>query len=130
MMMIILIITSSTLLIGSKFYKEIEKLFTSKSIVALLLMLNGSILILSKFVTTSKRKFIELSYFEAIIVGITQSIALMPGISRSGTVITTLLILGISKKSSGLYGFLISIPLILGAIIFKNPLKWGSLATL
>ena len=60
----------------------------------------------------------DISYADAIIIGITQGLATLPGISRSGTTICTALLLGNSKESSANFSFVISIPIIIGAMIF------------
>ena len=60
----------------------------------------------------------EISFTDSVIIGITQGIATLPGVSRSGTTISTALILGNEKEKSANFSFLISIPIILGALIF------------
>jgi len=68
---------------------------------------------------------LPLTYKQAIIIGISQGIAVIPGISRSGTTIATARIIGCDSISAK-YSFLISIPIILGSLILEI-LKGGSL---
>ena len=69
---------------------------------------------------------LPITYKQAMIIGLTQGIACIPGISRSGTTIATARIMGIDN-SSCTYSFLISIPIIIGSLIL-NILEGGSLA--
>ena len=55
----------------------------------------------------------------AILVGFAQAIAILPGISRSGTTISAALYLGVSREEAVRYSFLLSIPVILGATLLK-----------
>lgn len=55
---------------------------------------------------------------QALIIGLAQSVALLPGISRSGITITTALLLGFRRESSARFSFLLSAPIIAGATIF------------
>ena len=71
-------------------------------------------------VTTYKnceKKKSEISYLDSLLIGISQAIAIMPGISRSGTTICTSLYLGKEKNESAKFSFLIVIPVIFGAIL-------------
>ena len=68
---------------------------------------------------------LPLSYKQAIIIGISQGIAVIPGISRSGTTIATSRIIGCDDISAK-YSFLISIPIIIGSLLLEI-LKGGSL---
>jgi len=69
---------------------------------------------------------LPLSYTQAIIIGISQGIACIPGISRSGTTIATSRIIGCDSISAK-YSFLISIPIIVGSLILEI-FEGGSLA--
>ena len=87
---------------------------------------NGSCLILGFLVTAvfmlictyvSKRYYLtkHFNYKTSIIVGIFQGLAIMPGISRSGSTITSSLVCGINRKDSAEFSFLLSIPIILAS---------------
>jgi len=69
---------------------------------------------------------LPLSYKQAIIIGISQGIAVIPGISRSGTTIATSRIIGCDSISAK-YSFLISIPIIIGSLLLEI-LKGGTLS--
>ncbi len=57
----------------------------------------------------------EISYKQAFFIGIAQAIAILPGISRSGSTIAAALCLGVSRSTAAMFSFLMSIPVILGA---------------
>ena len=59
----------------------------------------------------------EISYKSAIVVGVTQGFAVFPGLSRSGTTISTLLFLGNDETKAAEYSFLLSVPIIIGGFL-------------
>ena len=61
----------------------------------------------------------SLTYLEALYIGIAQSIALMPGISRAGVTLIAALLIGLNKKEALLFSFLLGIPTIGGAWVFS-----------
>jgi len=65
---------------------------------------------------TEKQK---IGYLDAMIIGVVQGFATLPGISRSGSTICTSLLLGNNRKESANFSFLSSIPIILGAMVFE-----------
>jgi undecaprenyl-diphosphatase len=60
----------------------------------------------------------KIDYKTALVMGIFQGVAVFPGISRSGSTISSGLVLGLDRKTAAEYSFLMSIPIILGATIF------------
>ena len=95
---------------GAKSY--ISTLFDSVQAVSIALMFTGLILLLSQKV---KSNSLPIDRKKALLIGITQAIAIIPGISRSGITICTGLALGISGKNSAKFSFLLAIPAISGA---------------
>ena len=71
----------------------------------------------------------KISFLNAIIIGVSQAIAILPGISRSGATISTSVLLGIDKEKSARFSFLMVVPLILGKIskdIFSGDISFSS----
>ena len=60
----------------------------------------------------------DMQLIQALIIGLAQSLALLPGVSRSGITITTALLLGFRREASARFSFLLSAPIIAGAAIF------------
>ena len=108
----ILISMIPAVLIGFLFDTEIENLFGGEiTLVGGMLILTGLLLFLADKSTISEKK---VGIKDAILIGISQAIAILPGISRSGATISTSVILGIDKEKSARFSFLMVVPLIFG----------------
>ena len=90
------------------------------------LMLVGSMLILTSFLLflTDRKKInkIKISYLSALLIGLVQAIAILPGLSRSGATIAIAIIIGVNREKASRFSFLMVIPLIIGGMI-KNLLS-------
>lgn len=115
---LIIIVTAITGIIGVSGRDFFEGLFSSTRAVAIALLFTGIILILTRKFTAAKRN--SLNVKDAIILGFTQGIAIIPGISRSGITISTLLFRKLDKETSFRFSFLVSIPVILGATLLES----------
>lgn len=106
-------------LVGLLFKDKIELTFAQPVYPAIFLIITG-LLLLSTHLVKSRLK--EITLMTAIVIGIAQAVALLPGISRSGATIATALLLGISSYDAFEFSFLLSIPAVLGANIltFKD----------
>ena len=106
-------------IIGIFFESKLEAFFDGRVIfVAAMLMITGFILLATNFLK-AKNASGNLSFTKASIIGIAQAIAVLPGISRSGTTIATALILGVDKEKATRFSFLMVIPPILSATLLK-----------
>ena len=90
------------------------KIFDNVHLVGFALCSTGFILILSKRFKNNQK---AITFSSSIAVGIAQAIAIIPGISRSGSTISICMYLGIPPKEAARFSFLLSIPVILGASI-------------
>lgn len=91
-------------IIGLLFKSHVNTLFTSSSqIVSYMLILTSFILLISKY---AKKRDGQITYKAAILMGIAQSLAIIPGISRSGATITTGLFCGVDRKKAAEFSFL------------------------
>ncbi|UZD23176.1 undecaprenyl-diphosphate phosphatase [Algoriphagus halophytocola] len=101
-------------IVGLVFEEELETLFGGQIIfVGCMLILTAVLLYMA-----DKAKFTNqpVSFGQALIIGIAQAIAILPGISRSGATISTSVLLGIDKGKAARFSFLMVVPLILGKI--------------
>jgi undecaprenyl-diphosphatase len=98
-------------------------MFGSTYIVGLMLIVTGAILGASCFIPDHFTKKKEVSLISAIAVGLAQGAALVPGISRSGATIVCGLFCGLNRDMAGRFSFLLSIPAIIGASIFKFDMR-------
>jgi undecaprenyl-diphosphatase len=100
--------------VGLLFEDFIEELFSGQIfLVGAMLIITGLLLFLAdKAKNTSK----SVGYLGAFVIGISQAIAILPGISRSGATISTSVLLGVDRSKAARFSFLMVIPLILGKI--------------
>lgn len=120
---IILIIMASvpTAIIGLRFESMFEELFSSIQVVAVTLIITGILLVLGEKMGKNNTDPIEkLSLKQGFLVGLFQSMAITPGISRSGSTIVGGLFNGLKKEEATEFSFLISIPAVLGAVVLKG----------
>lgn len=113
---LITLITGFIGLIGKDFF---ERQFESVNTVILSLFVTSLILFLTKGFDYGQRYLRHISLKDCILLGLVQSLAIIPGISRSGITISILLFLNTDKESAFKFSFLVSIPIILGAFILK-----------
>ena len=103
--------------VGVLFEDKIEALFTGDVLfVGSKLIVTGVLLTFSYFV---KNTIKDISYGRAIIIGIAQAIAILPGISRAGSTISTALILGVDKEKATKFSFIMVLLPIIGATLLK-----------
>lgn len=115
----IVLATIPTGLIGVGFKDLFEKLFADVRAVGIALCVTGLILLSTSWIRKTARVSQPITWARALLVGLAQSVAIIPGISRSGATIATALFLGIEMVEAARLSFLISIPAILGALILQ-----------
>lgn len=106
-----------TACLGLLFKEVAESIFGAIWIVGIMLLVTGSLLWLTRFKTKKGRHILEMGITDALLIGLIQGMAIMPGISRSGATISLALFLGIDRELAGRFSFLLSIPAILGALL-------------
>jgi len=117
-------------LVGVIFEEKIEALFSQDLLlVGLMLILTAVLLLLAD---RAKRTDKSVSIMNSIIIGISQAIAILPGVSRSGATISTSVLLGIDREKAARFSFLMVVPLIFGKIAkdlldaFKDDVPLGA----
>ncbi len=101
-------------LVGLFFESELESFFGGDiRFVGFMLLITAVLLFLADKARDTDTK---VNYFHAILVGIAQAIAMLPGISRSGATISASVLLGVDKARAARFSFLMVVPLILGKI--------------
>jgi len=105
-------------LVGIFFEDEIDAFFGGNILlVGIMLILTGGLLFLADRAKSSEGK---VSPVKAVIIGIAQAIAILPGISRSGATIGTSVLLGVDRARAARFSFLMVVPLIFGAMAVKT----------
>jgi undecaprenyl-diphosphatase len=99
-----------TALLGFIFYKQMD-LWRNLAAVSTWWLVTAVLLLATKFAKSKK----SIGWQEAVILGLVQGLAVLPGLSRSGVVIAVALLLGLRKDEAFSYAFLVAIPAILGA---------------
>jgi undecaprenyl-diphosphatase len=110
-------------LAGVLLQKYAEHLFRQPWRIALLLAALGLLLITAERLARHLRPLTNLNLGDALLIGISQALAIMPGVSRSGITMTTGLFLGFTRESAARFSFLLATPIIAGAG-FYDLLKW------
>ena len=106
-----------TAVLGLLFASIADRLFSSTLITGLMLIVTGFLLWVTRKAQTHAVTADngQLTKGKALIIGIVQGLAIIPGISRSGSTISTGLLLGVDRETAARYSFLLAIPAIVGA---------------
>src|SRR5690606_36963471 len=108
-------------IIGMLFRHEIESLFTGNIIlVGAALIFTGILLYSTTRIPVQEDG--KITFKRALIIGIAQAVAVLPGVSRSGSTISVALLAGVSRERAARFSFLMVLPVIFGAMIldFKD----------
>ena len=100
--------------VGLLFEKELEAFFGGRILLVGFMLLVTAVLLL--LADRAKNTNKNVAYSTAFIIGISQAIAMLPGISRSGATISTSVLLGIDRTKAARFSFLMVVPLILGKV--------------
>lgn len=117
--LLIIVATFLTGVIGVLFKDRIERLFESVETTAVMLLITGLLLFLSDRVKKAEREKNAMNLTDGIVIGLVQAVALIPGISRSGSTITFGIFRGLRRETAARFSFLLSIPAIAGAAVLK-----------
>ena len=111
-----IVLSMTPAIIVGFFLEHIIKLLFSSNIflIGLMLLLNSIILLVADNCKEGKKK---LNAIRAFLIGVSQAIGIIPGISRSGITISTSILLGIKRNEASTFSFLMVIPLIIGSVI-------------
>jgi len=103
--------------IGLTYRQQIEDAFTDTKLVAMNLVITGLILFLTRLARPIEGK--KVGIISSIVIGFAQAIAILPGISRSGSTMSAALYLKISPLQAARFSFLLSVPVIAGAALLE-----------
>lgn len=117
--MLVIISTLPTVAIGFLLKDAFEMAGTILLVPGLALILTSILLMIADRVKTGKKTEVDASYKDAGVVGLAQGIAILPGLSRSGTTITACLLAGFDRSFAVKYSFIMSIPAVLGAMVLE-----------
>ncbi len=116
----IIIGTLPVVFVGIGFKDIIEGSITKNLyIISWSLIILGIVLAGAEKIGKFNRELNELKWYDALIIGIAQTLALIPGSSRSGTTITAGLFLGLKRETAARFSFLLSVPAVLASGLFE-----------
>lgn len=108
--------TLVTIALALPFNEVAEHLVYHPALVGGLLIITGGVLFFSEYLSKKKdNKSDRVNLKQALLIGLAQGVAVLPGFSRSGWTMATGLFTGLDRQTSARYSFLLSIPIILGA---------------
>jgi undecaprenyl-diphosphatase len=108
---------------GLLFEHQAETYFRNPLQIALLMGSIGVLLILAEKLARHQRPLSNLNLGDALLIGLSQALAVMPGVSRSGITMTCALFLAFNRETAARFSFLLATPIIAGAALSHIP-KW------
>lgn len=126
-LLLLVVATIPASVLGAGLEHQIRRLFEAPFTVCIFLAANGVLLIAGEHLRRHAaagaplRPLATLTVIDALVIGVWQCLALLPGLSRSGATITGGLIRGIDHAASAHFSFLIALPVILGATVLEVP---------
>lgn len=118
---LIIMATIPTGIIGVAFQDFFGDLYLSLVAIGVGLLVTGTVLWVAEKMAQGHKNIRQMKFRDAFLVGVFQSIALIPGISRSGSTIVGGLFSGVKREVAVKFAFLISIPSVLGAVVLEAP---------
>lgn len=115
----VIIGTIPALIVGLFLNSYLENIFGSVLLVSISLLTTAGLLFSTNLVKQTKIKLNNISLKDAFFIGIFQSLAILPGISRSGSTIVAGLWRKLDRKTAFRFSFLLSIPAIIGALVLQ-----------
>jgi len=105
--------------IGFVLDKYAEEILTKPLIIGIALIIMGILLYVVDNVCKKEIDYEKLSFKQTFLIGLSQSLAFIPGVSRSGVTMTTGRLLGVKREAVAKYSFMLSAPIVLAATIYK-----------
>lgn len=122
MLLMIIVGTIPAAVLGFLFEKPLTHLFSNVTTASFFLIINGLLLFFGEKARHRGRKeIVELTYGQAALIGLFQSLALIPGFSRSGASMTAGFWMGLKHEESARFSMLLATPIILGAGVLEVP---------
>ncbi|MCG3149234.1 MAG: Undecaprenyl-diphosphatase [Verrucomicrobiae bacterium] len=111
--------TVPVVVLGLLFKKQISSTLTGLSVIAGAMIGLAVLLALAEWIAKKQRTLEHVGWGDAIVVGLAQAVALIPGASRSGCTITGGLFLGLTRETAARFSFLLSLPAITAAGLYQ-----------
>ena len=105
--------------IGFILDKFASDILTKPLIIAIALIVMGIVLYIVDKRSSTKTEYENMTFKQTFLIGLSQALAFIPGVSRSGVTMTTARAMGVSRESAAKYSFMLSAPIVLAATVFK-----------
>ncbi len=112
--------TMPVVVVGLGWKDELQSLFSAPVHIGFAFLFTGLLLWLSRFAGRPTKDLAGTTWIDALLIGLAQALALVPGVSRSGATISIALLMGLDRRLAARYSFLLAIPAILGAITVQT----------
>lgn len=119
-MRLLIIATIPTVIIAVLFKKPLDAAFSTGRFLGISFIFTALLLLVAENYGGGKKRLKETKYTDAVKIGIFQGVALLPGVSRSGSTIAGSLLSGLDRNFAARFSFLMSIPAILGAVVLEG----------
>lgn len=117
----IIIATIPAAIAGKTLEEPVERLFRqSPTLICAFLIVFGLLLAFADTIGAKRWKLDRLTLKAAVLIGLAQCLALLPGVSRSGITITAALLIGYNRETAARFSFLMSLPIVFGAALLKT----------
>ena len=120
-LLLVIIGTIPAIVVGLFLQRYITQIFDSLKLVGVALLMTAGLLLVSKRFKLLNRRFKYLKWQDALFVGIFQVLAILPGVSRSGSTIVAGLARKLDRETAFRFSFYLAIPAILGALALQIP---------
>lgn len=120
MAMLIVGATIPGALAGALFEHKVEDAFRNPQLVAFMLITMALVLVAAEIIGRRKKDLNDISWGDALTIGLAQAAAIVPGVSRSGSTITAGLFLSMKREAAARFSFYLSAPIIAGAVAKKT----------
>ncbi|MDX1415202.1 MAG: undecaprenyl-diphosphate phosphatase [Candidatus Promineifilaceae bacterium] len=108
-----------TAVVGTLFNGYFDRIFSNAVSAAFFLLVTAGLLVIAEKRFKGNKPLSNMSWWDSLIIGVFQMLALIPGISRSGSTIVAGIFRGFNRDTSARYSFLLGVPVILGAGILQ-----------
>lgn len=104
--------------VGKLFEKQAEEAFRNPLLIGIMMIIMGILLyVADQRINISRLE--QIGFRRSLLIGVSQALAIIPGVSRSGVTMTSALFLGLTREDAARFSFLLSTPIILGAGLLK-----------
>jgi undecaprenyl-diphosphatase len=112
--------TIPAVIVGATLESFIEDELGQPWLIAVMLVVFGVVLYAVDRIASSRRHLDELGVRDGLVLGVAQALALQPGVSRSGVTMTAARVLTFDRETAARFSFLLSLPVIAGAVVYKG----------